>query len=109
MVAEPDKPYIRKKLVKVGSSEVHGKGLFAASDISRGTELGRCKAKAAGKDGPHVLWLNEDHQVKVVCELRFINHHPDPNVVYYDDLSVVALRDIREGEELFHHYGDEWE
>jgi SET domain-containing protein len=29
-------------------------------------------------------------------------------VAYYDDLSVVALRNIEPGEELTHHYGEDW-
>ena len=109
MAAEAGKPYIQDELVTVGESRIHGMGLFAASDIQAGTELGRCRAKKARKEGPHVLWLSEDKQVKVVCDLRYINHHRHPNVVCYDDLTVVALRDIEAGEELFHHYGDEWE
>jgi SET domain-containing protein len=40
--------------------------------------------------------------------LKYINHHNAPNVSYYDDLSVVALRDIQAGEELTHDYGEEW-
>ncbi|WP_084639091.1 SET domain-containing protein-lysine N-methyltransferase [Haliea salexigens] len=39
---------------------------------------------------------------------RCLNHSNDPNVSYYADLSVVALRDIQAGEELTHHYGDDW-
>ena len=41
-------------------------------------------------------------------DLRYINHHPDPNAVYYDDLTVYALRDIAPGEEITHNYwGDD--
>lgn len=109
MAGKGSKPYIREELVAVGESPVHGKGLFAVAPIEEGTELGRCKGKVASKDGPHVLWIDEDTGIKVKCDLRFINHHSAPNVVYFDDLTVVALRDISPGEELLHHYGDEWE
>ena len=105
-----NKAYLRRELVKVAESEVHGKGLFAAKKIPEGTELGICKVRKAKAEGPYVLWLDDKMgSVEVTCDLRYINHSPDANVSYYDDLSVVALRDIRKGEELLHHYGDEWE
>jgi hypothetical protein len=46
--------------------------------------------------------------VDLLCRLRFINHSKKPNVAYLDNLSVVALRKIRPGDELTHNYGDEW-
>lgn len=104
------KAYVRKDLVKVARSPVHGKGLFARTDIAEGTELGRLKVKKAKGDGPYVLWIDDtDDRYRVLCDLRYINHASKPNVAYYDDLTVEALRDIRQGEELLHHYGDEWE
>jgi len=41
----------------------------------------------------------------VICDLRFTNHSDQPNVVYYDSLRVVALRDIDVDEELTYNYG----
>ena len=41
---------------------------------------------------------------RVTCDLRFINHSNEPNAAYYDDLSVMSLRDIRPGEEIVHNY-----
>jgi SET domain-containing protein len=40
----------------------------------------------------------------VICDLKYINHCERPNACYYDDLSVVALRDIEAGEEITHDY-----
>lgn len=102
--------YIRDDLVEVAESPVHGRGLFAAKAIKKGTELGVCKTRKAKADGPYVLWLEDEGcGVEVICDLRYINHARKPNVSYYDDLSVVALKSIKKGEELLHHYGDEWE
>lgn len=111
MAVSDTAPYIRKELVKVAESELHGRGLFARKKIARGTEIGRCTTRPAKKDGPHVLWLDDEtgEAVKVTCALRYINHGGRPNVAYYDDLTVVALENIKPGEELLHHYGDEWE
>ena len=41
---------------------------------------------------------------EVVCNLKYINHSEKPNVVFYDDLTLVAIRDIKPGEELTHKY-----
>lgn len=111
MAVSETAPYIREELVKVKQSELHGRGLFARRKIARGTEIGRCTVKPAKKDGPHVLWLDDDtgEAVKVTCDLRYINHGRKPNVAYYDDLTVVALKNIKPGEELLHHYGDDWD
>lgn len=104
------KAYVRDDLVRVAESPVHGRGLFAAKQIRKGTELGICKTRKAKKDGPYVLWLeDEDRDVEVICDLKFINHGKKPNVSYYDDLSVVALKNIKPGDELLHHYGDDWD
>ncbi len=102
--------YLRDDLVEVRESPVHGRGLFASQNIPRNTELGQCKVKRAKGSGPYVLWLDDDgeERYRVLCDLRFINHSKRANVVYYNDFSVVALKTIKAGEELFHDYGEEW-
>lgn len=102
--------YLRDDLVEVRNSEVHGRGLFASRDIPRNTELGQCKVKRAKGSGPYVLWLDDEgeERYRVLCDLRFINHNKRANVAYYDDLTVVALKKIKAGDELFHDYGEEW-
>ncbi|MBN2434489.1 MAG: SET domain-containing protein-lysine N-methyltransferase [Spirochaetes bacterium] len=96
-----------KKTLRVGKSQIHGKGLFATKKISKGTVIGYCDAVPSRKQTDYTLHV-EDGTVDVTCCLKYINHNNRPNVVYYDDLSVVALRDIKPGEELTHHYGDDW-
>ncbi|WP_290538538.1 MULTISPECIES: SET domain-containing protein [Alcanivorax] len=105
------KPYLRDDLLEVRHSTVHGRGLFASQPIKKGTELGLCKTKAAKKEGPYVLSLDDEgkERYRVLCDLRFINHGKKPNVAYYDDLTVVALKSIKAGEELLHDYGDDWD
>lgn len=103
-------PYVREDLVYVDESPIHGKGLFARRAIKKGTELGRMRVKKARGNGPYVLWIDDtDQRYRVLCDLRYINHGSKPNVAYYDDLTVGAIRNIKAGEELLHHYGDEWE
>ncbi len=91
-------------LLVVGPSAIHGQGLFAGEAITMGRVVGWCEVVPAQNPGPHTLWCDTG-PVDVVCNLRFTNHSSTPNVVYYDTLRVVALRDIRSGEELTYNYG----
>lgn len=91
----------------VKKSGIHGKGLFAARNIKAGEVLGSIKYNPVDEDGPYVLWLAEQG-IKVDCELKFINHSKKPNACYCDDLDVVALTNIKKGEEITHDYGDDW-
>ena len=96
-------------LVFVKQSEIHGNGLFAKKNIKAGEIIGEVKGKPTKKDGPYVLWLDNAKQgFEVSCILKYINHHQKANACYYDDLTVVALRDIRKGEEITHNYGEDW-
>jgi len=94
-------------MYEVKESPLHGRGLFATRFIPEGTVLGWLKTKKAKKKkrgGPYILWIDGKKPVRVVCELRFINHSDKPNAAYYDDLSVMTLRDITPGEEILHDY-----
>ena len=88
----------------VASSDIHGKGLFAAQPIAAGTVIGWLEGRPARRDGRYVLWISATEAIEVTCDLRFINHSDRPNACYYDDRSVVALRDIAAHEEITHDY-----
>lgn len=91
-------------MLEVKQSPIHGYGLFATTRIAKGTVLGRLKGRRTRKDGPYVLWLDEKVGYEVQNELKYINHAARPNAAYYDDLTVVALRAIKPGEEITHNY-----
>ena len=94
-------------MFEVKESPLHGRGLFAIERIPADTVIAWLKTEPAPDDeldGPYVLWVGGEEPVRVTCDLRFINHGDKPNAAYYDDLSVVALRDIQPGEELLHNY-----
>lgn len=96
-------------LVEVKDSGIHGKGLFSKRAIKKDTVIGRLEGKPCKNDGPHVLWMNEGKdKFKVTNDLKFINHSKKANVAYYDDFTVVALKNIKKGDELVHDYGDDW-
>ena len=92
------------KQLEVRESTIHGEGLFTLEAIQAGELVGVCEVEPANPPGPHTLWCDSG-PVNVLCDLRFTNHSSDPNVVYYDSLRVVALRDIEAGEELTYNYG----
>jgi SET domain-containing protein len=94
-------------LYHVTESSIHGKGVFASRQINEGEILGTLKTTPAKTNGSHVLWITEDHKVRVHCDLRYVNHSGKPNACYYDTLEVVALRNIKEGEEITHDYSGE--
>ena len=100
------------ELVEVRESDIHGRGLFARAFIAQGTLIGQIIGTPTTTDGPHVLWISEDHGIRVLNDLRFINHSGQANAAYFDDGEVVALCDIQPGEEIVHDYngdGEAWD
>ena len=98
-------------LVYVKDSHIHGKGLFAKQSIKAGELIGEIEGKPVRNDGPYVLWLDEvlHEAIEVENVFKYINHNATPNACYYDDLTVVAIRDIHKDEEITHHYGESWD
>jgi len=93
----------------VAVSAIHGKGLFAKTAITGGDIIGWLNGKPCSTDGAYVLWISKRQGIEVLCNLKYINHADDPNACYYDDLSVVALRDIEPHEEITHNYNsNDW-
>lgn len=99
---------VETPLTYVARSPIHGKGLFAKALIAQGAIIGYLQGRETSKDGTYVLWLNEETGFEVACDLKYINHSDHPNACYYDDKSVVALRDIQPGEEITHNYAADW-
>ncbi len=93
----------------VAASAIHGKGLFASTSINSGDVIGWLQGRPCTEDGDYVLWISEHQGIEVICNLRYINHSEQPSACYYDDLSVIALRDIGPDEEITHDYGcNDW-
>ncbi len=98
-----------KQLTYIADSSIHGNGLFARVAIPKDTVIGELTGKSCKKDGSYVLWLSETEGFEVSCDLKYINHAKNANACYYDDLSVVALRNIAKNEEITHDYEcDDW-
>lgn len=95
-------------MFEVNTSPIHGRGLFATQFIPAGTILGHIEGHPVKKDGPYVLWIDGKKGFCVTNDFKYINHNNQANSAYYDDLTVMTLRDIYPGEEITHDYrGDD--
>ena len=92
------------RITYVDKSDIHGNGLYARIPIRKGAVIGKLQGRPTRVDGSYVLWLTEKEGFEVSCNLKYINHSDHPNACYYDDLTVVALRNIARGEEITHNY-----
>ena len=101
----------------VGTSPIHGKGVFAARDIKKGEIVGKYatrKTKQTSSENRYVVEIyDEDGELLEyrlgTNNLKFVNHSTDPNLEMEDnDLKMVALRDIKKDEELTWYYGNEF-
>lgn len=98
--------------IRVGRSPIHGRGVFAAERIRRGTRIGRFEGTPTDRDGTYVLWvLGDDDEfrgIRGTTPLRFLNHAADPNAEFRE-ADLFALRGISPGEEITCHYGEAWD
>lgn len=107
-------------MIKVTPIEGKGRGVLAMYTIQRGTiiEVAPVKPFDCSQDLPTELvdlpveW-NDKEDCIVMGASQFVNHSDDPNCVLkrnHDDMTVslVAMRDIRKGEELTYKYRKVW-
>jgi len=100
---------MKDQLVYAKESGIHGMGLFAKRNLKAGEVLGSLEGRPTKRDGPYVLWRDENKGgFRVECVLKYINHARRPNACYYDDLTVVALKNIKKDTEITHDYGEDW-
>ena len=111
--------------IQTRQSPVHGKGVFALCDIAAGETLIEYVGEVitwdeAQERHPHdpdqpnhtfYFHVDEDKVIDAAYggnSSRWINHSCDPNCEAEERkgrIYIVALRDIRAGEELFYDYG----
>ncbi len=98
--------------VRAGRSEIHGRGLFAARRLRRGSFIGTFVGKRTQEDGTHVLWVEDEegsrYGIRGETALRYLNHSSNPNSEF-SGADLYALRNIQPGAEVTFHYGEEWE
>jgi SET domain-containing protein len=113
---------LKKPLVEVRQSAVHGYGVFAARDITEGELIEECPVIIV----PHAnldfinYWFrwqkSEDDVRKSALALGYgslYNHSQTPNAVFQPDyerqaLIIKANKKIAKGEEIFIFYANDW-
>ena len=111
-----------KILLRVGKSRIHGKGVFAAQDITKGTRilpyLGEKIAhqeatQRIAQGNPYIFFFDAHYDIDgqtLKNRARYLNHSCDPNCtsdIIEEQIWILALRDIQAGEELSYDYGYE--
>ncbi|MGD8908671.1 MAG: SET domain-containing protein [Chromatiales bacterium] len=95
-------------IVYSAPSPIHGNGLFAKVDISKGEYIGTYEGPTAKRDGTYVLWVYEEGRPAVGRSgrnlLRYLNHQDKGNAEF-DGFDLYALRDIEAHEEITFDYG----
>src|SRR5881227_4381284 len=110
----------RSPKTEVRESKVHGRGLFAISDIAQDeivaikgdhiVDRKTLREKITPRLGPVEIQIDNDLFIAPVSEeerelsMLYSNHSCDPNLGVRGEITFVAMRDIRGGEELTHDW-----
>ena len=120
-----------KTCVTVRNSRIHGRGVFAKSDIPKGAriieyvgeKITKAEAERRGdwrlkryKNNPnmaavYIFDLNKRYDIDgnvPYNKARYINHSCDPNCeveIIRGKIWIMATKDIKKGDELFYNYG----
>jgi len=105
---------------EVRESKIHGRGLFATADISKDeivavkgghiVDRKTLREKITPRLGPVEIQIDENLFIAPVTEeerelsMLYSNHSCDPNLGVRGEITFVAMRDIRGGEELTHDW-----
>ena len=118
----PDTRRKTYRRISVRYSNIHGKGVFAATFIPKGTRIVEYKgarmsedeadAKYGDDESPHTFLFLLDDQIVIDANhrgnsARWINHSCDPNCETNEEngrMFIDVIRDIQSGEELTYDY-----
>ncbi|MFO1408305.1 MAG: SET domain-containing protein-lysine N-methyltransferase [Steroidobacteraceae bacterium] len=118
-----------ESLFEVRRSGIHGRGVYAARPIPKGTRIVEYLGErithkqaddryaAKGQDDGHTFLFVVNSRIVIDAgvdgnDARYINHSCDPNcdtVIEGGRVYIESLRDIETGEELGYEYGLTWE
>jgi SET domain-containing protein len=105
---------------EVRASNIHGRGLFATADIAKDeivaakgghiVDRKTLRQQISPRLGPVEIQIDEDLFIAPVTDeerelsMLYSNHSCDPNLGMRGDITFVAMRHIRAGEELTHDW-----
>jgi uncharacterized protein len=111
--------YLSPKM-EVRESKIHGRGLFAIADIAKNEIVAvkgghivdgkTLREKITPQLGPVEIQIGDDLFIAPVSDeerelsMLYLNHSCDPNLGMRGEITFVAMRDIRAGEELTHDW-----
>jgi SET domain-containing protein len=106
---------------KVRESPIHGRGLFATAEMAKGEVVAikgghivtreQLRKEITPKLGPVEIQVGDDLFIAPVTaeerelSMLYSNHSCDANLGMRGEITFVAMRDIRAGEELTHDWG----
>jgi hypothetical protein len=110
----------RSPKTEVRQSKIHGRGLFATAAIANGeivaikgghiVDRATLRREITPRLGPVEIQIDDDLFIAPVtkdeCEMSmlYLNHSCEPNLGIRGEITFVAMRDIRAGEELTHDW-----
>jgi uncharacterized protein len=110
----------RSPNTEVRESKIHGRGLFAKTDVATGEVVAikgghiidreTLRREITPQLGPVEIQIDDDLFVAPVnpdereLSMLYTNHSCDPNIGIRGEITFVAMRDIRAGEELTHDW-----
>ena len=95
--------------IHVGESKIEGKGIFATKDIKKGEIVGTIKGPNMYKvninledalSNPNWIGFKMHNWVNPVTPYEFLNHSCDPNTGIKGHKRMIALHNIKKGEEV---------
>jgi len=105
---------------EVGESPIHGRGLFAVADIAKNEVVAVKGGHIVDREtlqreitptlGPVEIQIGDDLFITPVTQeerelsMLYSNHSCDANLGLHGEITFVAIRDIRAGEELTHDW-----
>jgi hypothetical protein len=110
----------RSPKTEVRESKIHGRGLFAIADLAKNEIVAvkgghivdgkTLREKIAPRLGPVEIQIDDNLFIAPVSDeerelsMLYLNHSCDPNLGIRGEITFVAMRDIRAGEELTHDW-----
>src|SRR6266513_1905311 len=110
----------RSPKTEVRESKIHGRGLFATADIAEGEVVAvkgghiisreQMRERIAPQLGPVEIQIGDDLFIAPVTDeeregsMLYSNHSCNANLGMRGEITFVAMRDIRAGEELTHDW-----
>lgn len=102
-----------EKKIEVKESGIHGKGIFSTKNLKKGEMVFIVKGKEkdffvkSQKDaltGPNWIGIGKNKWIDVAAPAVYLNHSCEPNVGIRGKVIVVALKNIKKGEEILLDY-----